>query len=80
MVNDVGGEDSDADAVGHFLRFPLDFDVESEDDGPLGVALQHRRRLHDVTLVHGADADTLVRGKGETRFIMTASHGSRKPV
>ena len=63
MVNDVGCEDSDSDAVGHFLRFSLDFDVEGEDDGPLGVTLQHRRRLHDVTLVHGTDADTLVRDK-----------------
>ena len=61
MINDVGGEDSDADAVRHFLRFSFHFDVKGEDDGPLGVALQHGRGLHDVALVDRTDADTLER-------------------
>lgn len=83
MVDDLGREHPDPQAVGHLLGLPLHFDVERQDHrvpartantfprrsaggtrasqqqggDVLRVVLQHRRRLHHVFLVNGADVD-----------------------
>ncbi|EPE03432.1 hypothetical protein F503_07735 [Ophiostoma piceae UAMH 11346] len=57
VVDNVGREDLDVLVVGILRRLLVDLDVEAQHHGVVGRLLQHHTALHDVALVHRADAD-----------------------